>query len=80
MKNVAIIAGGKSPEHEVSVVSARNIYKALDKSLYNVSVIGISKDGQWFHLPGEALSPWRVLDQCRRRSRTPARANGQGHH
>jgi D-alanine-D-alanine ligase len=55
MKNVAIIAGGKSPEHEVSVVSARNIYKALDKSLYNVSVIGISKDGQWFHLPGEAL-------------------------
>lgn len=55
MKNVAIIAGGKSPEHEVSVVSARNIFKALDKSLFNVTVIGISKSGEWFHLPDETL-------------------------
>ncbi len=55
MKNVAIIAGGKSPEHEVSVVSARNIFKALDKSQYNVLVIGISKSGEWFHLPEESL-------------------------
>lgn len=55
MKHVAIIAGGKSPEHEVSVVSARNIFKALDKSEFIVSVIGISKSGEWFHLPEETL-------------------------
>lgn|SRR5574343_64056 len=55
MKNVAIIAGGKSPEHEVSIISARNIFKALDKSQYNVSVIGISKNGEWFHLPDNTL-------------------------
>jgi D-alanine-D-alanine ligase len=55
MKHVAIIAGGKSPEHEVSVVSARNIFKALDKSKFIVSVIGISKSGEWFHLPEETL-------------------------
>lgn len=55
MKTVAVIAGGKSPEHEVSVISARNIYKALDKSIYHVEVIGISKSGQWYHMPAEAL-------------------------
>ncbi len=55
MKNVAIIAGGKSPEHEVSVISARNIFNALDKTQYTVSVIGISKNGEWFHLPDNTL-------------------------
>lgn len=55
MKNVAIIAGGKSPEHEVSVISARNIFNALDKSKFSVSVIGISKNGEWFHLPEKTL-------------------------
>lgn len=55
MKKVTIIAGGKSPEHEVSVVSARNIYNALDTSRFEVSVIGISKLGEWFHLPGKSL-------------------------
>ena len=55
MKIIAIIAGGKSPEHEVSIVSARNIFNALDKSTYIVQVIGISKSGQWYHLPNTTL-------------------------
>lgn len=48
---VAILCGGVSPEHEVSMNSARNIYKAIDKATYDVVVIGVSRSGQWLHLP-----------------------------
>ncbi len=47
----AILCGGTSPEHEVSMNSARNIYKAIDKAKYDVVVIGVSRNGQWLHLP-----------------------------
>ncbi len=50
-KTVAILCGGVSPEHEVSMNSARNIYKAIDKAKYDVVVIGVSRSGQWLHLP-----------------------------
>ena len=55
MKNIVIIAGGKSPEHEVSIVSARNIYQYFDKQQFNVEVVGISKKGEWFHLSEQSL-------------------------
>ena len=50
MKNktrVGIIFGGQSPEHEVSIQSAKNVYEALDKSRYEPILIGISKSGKW---------------------------------
>ncbi|MBI1225250.1 MAG: D-alanine--D-alanine ligase [Bacteroidetes bacterium] len=50
-KTVALLCGGVSPEHEVSMNSARNIYKAIDKKKYDVAVIGVSRSGQWLHLP-----------------------------
>lgn len=46
--NIALIFGGKSPEHEVSIISARNIYNAIDKTSSNVVLIGISQEGRWF--------------------------------
>lgn len=52
---VALLFGGKSAEHEVSILSARNIYEALDKSKYDVTVIGISRTGQWFLVPDTLL-------------------------
>jgi len=55
MKTVAIIAGGRSPEHEISVISARNIYNAIDANLFKVEVIGISKKGEWYYLPDKCL-------------------------
>jgi len=45
--NVGILFGGKSAEHEVSIQSAKNIYEAIDKEVYNVMMIGISKEGHW---------------------------------
>ena len=44
---VAILFGGKSAEHEVSVKSARNIIQAIDKNKYEISLIGIDKSGRW---------------------------------
>ncbi|MEM7548630.1 MAG: D-alanine--D-alanine ligase family protein [Bacteroidota bacterium] len=44
---VALIFGGKSVEHEISVRSAKNIYQNLDKEKYRVELIGIDKEGVW---------------------------------
>lgn len=55
MKTVAIITGGKSPEHDVAIVSSRNIYKALDPAQYKIEVIGISRTGKWYHLESQSL-------------------------
>jgi len=44
---VGIIFGGKSGEHEVSIVSATSVAKALDPSRYEVTMIGIDKTGRW---------------------------------
>ncbi|WII70715.1 D-alanine--D-alanine ligase family protein [Bdellovibrio sp. 22V] len=50
-KTVALIFGGKSAEHEVSLRSAKNIADALDKDLFTPVVIGISKEGSWYRFP-----------------------------
>ena len=45
--NLGLLFGGRSCEHEVSVTSARSIYKAIDNKKYKVSLIGIDKTGRW---------------------------------
>ena len=47
MKNIALICGGKSPEHEISVRSAKNILRAIDRSQFNVTLIAIDPQGRW---------------------------------
>lgn len=49
---VGLLFGGKSTEHEVSLQGARNVYEALDKNKYDVTLIGIDRGGHW-HLEGE---------------------------
>lgn len=50
-KKIALVFGGKSAEHEVSLTSAANIYTALDKSLFDPVLLGVSKEGSWYHFP-----------------------------
>lgn len=47
-KKVAILFGGRSVEHGVSVNSARNIFEHIDKDRFEPLPIGITKGGQWF--------------------------------
>ena len=50
---LAVIFGGKSPEHEISVISALQTIHAADTNRYDITPIYISKQGVWF--TGEAL-------------------------
>jgi D-alanine-D-alanine ligase len=44
---VGILFGGRSGEHEVSLLSAASVFNAIDKEKYEVVPIGITKDGRW---------------------------------
>ena len=44
---VGILFGGRSGEHEVSLLSAASILKAIDRSKFDVIPIGITKEGRW---------------------------------
>ncbi len=50
--NVALIFGGQSGEHEVSLSSTASIYKHIDKEKYNVFTVGITKEGRWLYYEG----------------------------
>lgn len=53
---VGLIFGGRSGEHEVSVLSAKSVIEAIDPKQYEVVPIGITKDGRW--VPG--VSPLQL--------------------
>lgn len=48
--NIAIIFGGKSNEHEISCQSALSIIQNINIKKYNIYIIWIDKQGQWFYL------------------------------
>jgi D-alanine-D-alanine ligase len=50
---IGILFGGRSGEHEVSLLSAASILNAIDRTKYEVIPIGITKQGQWL-TPAEA--------------------------
>jgi len=56
---VALLFGGKSAEHEVSLRSAENVANAIDKEKYEVVFIGIDKTGKW--LMGDSST--KLLDK-----------------
>ena len=52
---VALLFGGKSAEHEISLISARNIFQAMDKKKYDVLAVAVDKLGRWSVDKGERL-------------------------
>lgn len=52
--NVAVVFGGRSGEHEVSILSARSVIENLDREKYNVIPLYVSRDGQWLP-PDQAM-------------------------
>lgn len=55
-RNICILYGGKSREHEVSCRSAAAVCSNIDASLFSVQAIGIAHDGRWYLQPQELLS------------------------
>jgi len=52
-KKVAVIFGGFSPEYEVSLNSAYSIITAVNADKYDILMIGITKQGQWYRYSGD---------------------------
>ena len=48
---VGVLFGGRSGEHEVSLLSAASVLKAIDPDKYEVVPIGITKEGRWLTPP-----------------------------
>lgn len=47
MKNLAIFYGGKSPEHDISIITAISVMKNLDKNKYNIIPVYVSENNSW---------------------------------
>lgn len=67
--NIGVFFGGRSTEHEISVISASQAMAAIDRDKYDVTPIYISKEGQWY--TGSALMDLKayrnipqLLKQC----------------
>ena len=49
MKNVLIVFGSMTPEHDLSCISAATILENIDREKYNPIPVGITNDGKWFY-------------------------------
>jgi D-alanine-D-alanine ligase len=47
---VGILFGGKSAEHEISLLSAKNVFEAIDREKFEPVLVGIDKSGRWLFL------------------------------
>lgn len=52
-KTVAVVFGGVSSEHEVSLISATSVIKNIPSDKYNIILIGITKGGRWYQFAGD---------------------------
>ena len=48
---IVVVFGGESAEHDVSCVTAAHVLRALDRSRYDVSLVGITRSGEWVSCP-----------------------------
>jgi len=53
-KSILVLCGGQSTEHEISLLSARNVASFLNKDNYDVAVAKIHHDGPWFYFKNAA--------------------------
>ena len=52
-RRVAVLMGGRSSEHEISLASAQSVLDGLDPERYEVVAIEIGRDGKWTIPPNE---------------------------
>lgn len=62
---LAVLFGGKSEEHDVSIMSCASVLKNIDQGRYAIQIIGISKSGEWRYLnDDDELTDYTVLKQA----------------
>lgn len=55
--SVLLLCGGTSAEHEISLLSARNVFAALDQHRYQVTIVVIDQQGDWWLADSNVFSP-----------------------
>ena len=65
---VAVIFGGVSNEHDISLISATHVIKNIPRDKYEVVCIGITKKGRWLYFPGDVSmienGSWEESSDC----------------
>jgi D-alanine-D-alanine ligase len=65
---VAVIFGGVSSEHDISLISAYNVINSIPKDKYEIICIGITKKGRWLYFPGDyseiPTGEWEKNSDC----------------
>ncbi len=62
-KNIILFFGGQSAEHEISVISAQNIFSAMCKKKYEVFCVGISRKGHMGYFSHEDFAAMKRVDE-----------------
>jgi len=62
---VAVLAGGRSSEHEISLASARSVLEALDPARYETVTVAIGRDGRWQLGPGQSRGALGTVSEAR---------------
>lgn len=77
-RNIAVIFGGCSPEYSVSLESACAVISHMDSRKYAPVLVGISRDGEWFHYTGDiqkiAEDTWCNPQDCVPAAVSPSRS------
>ncbi len=64
-ENLVVIFGGRSSEHEVSCISVQTVAKAVDPERYNMTLVGITKEGRWLRVDSiESIEDGSWRDGC----------------
>lgn len=61
---VGLLFGGRSVEHDISIVSARSILSALDRSRYDVSLLAVDPDGRWHLADADIALTAATAEEC----------------
>lgn len=68
MKNILVIFGGCSSEYGVSLQSAAGVLNAMDREKYTPVMLGITRDGAWYHYTGSlediSADRWLQAGRC----------------
>lgn len=59
---VLLVFGGDSSEHEISCLTAGGVLRALDRTRFDVSCVGIAKGGRWVLVDEAVVAGYRIVD------------------
>lgn len=63
-RTIAVLFGGRSAEHDVSIMSATNVMQAIDRQKYDVAAIKIERDGRCCRRPRRPLAKRTPRRSC----------------